>query len=142
MKRIILSVVLAIGMIATTQAQDKSYTNGIRGYAFMNVNADIDSAETYTVEVLLNTASQPKAYLKGTIDSISGTGKCAIYRYGKLFQGDTPTYIDTITYAGGGSDTTFKFSSASVLNYRYLGVSIKGTGGSVTFDELEIKTWE
>ena len=136
-------IMLMVVGITAINAQDVKLTNGSRGFvAKTNYNVDIDSAETHVVQVLLNTSEQPKIEVKVNIDSASGTGSVNIYQWFKLFADNDKTYVDTISYSGVGTDTTFTYSHTSVQNYRYWGMDLLGTGGAVNLDSLQLKAWD
>ena len=55
MNKLVLVLALVIGMIATLSAQDKQVNNDSKGYAVKSSGFDnIDSAETYTIQVNLS----------------------------------------------------------------------------------------
>ena len=143
---IILSLLLSMFLIsASAQAQDKVLQKGTSFETYTGVDADTLSAdETWSYSVLSYSDYGKFHNVKVNLDSISGTPTCDIKLQGKVFSDDSWTDIETVSWAGTTSDTTFTFSEASTAKYyRYYKVLIDtdATEQSLSIGYIYFKLW-
>jgi len=143
MRSLIVLVLLLIGMISATQAQDRTLKCTDKGWSkAITINQDIDSAETYRVDVWLNSSSAlHSVYATVTLDTIASGNSLQVQRGYKLLDGDAVTWIDTVTYTST-ADTTISYTSWATTNIMSTSVStqatIAGESGTIIYDGLTV----
>lgn len=97
----------------------QTYTSPSTTYA----TSSTDSIWYFTI--LKESESDIKYDIKLIVDSISGTNQITdFFLQGKIWGSDIYSNIDTVTWVTG-VDTTFTFTTASTLDYRYYRIYVK-----------------
>lgn len=78
----------------------------------------VDSTWAKTFSVA-NRYDALKQVVRVKVDEVAGTGNIPFVWQGKNFNSDAWTTITTVTYKGGGSDTTFFFDQSTAKPYRF-----------------------
>ena len=137
-------------------AQDKNYSipvNKVSGEAYTWYTISFPATDTvsstdtlFQVRIFTN---QDYAYyynIKHTLDSVSGNPAASIYLKGRNFDTETWSNIDTVSWVGTTSDTTFYYNSVSSRSfYRQLLIyhdAISDSTQKYKLTNLEIKIWK
>lgn len=148
MKKIAI-LLFAIFAFSFAQAQDKAVTlnNTIYYYAYSGLAADTisNNDSIWEAQVLVNKAEPVKYSMTMKLDSVSGTIGAYIFLQGKVFDTDTYTAIDTVTWSGTSSDTTFTFSQVTTAKYyRYFKIKVDSRTGTekMKINYIKFKFWD
>jgi hypothetical protein len=146
MKRLVLMTVMSIAVMfgyAQNRTVDK-----VLGYDQTYVNFDGTSADklttgdsVWTFTINKKTDSKVFAYYYVELDSVSGADTTVnIYLQSKVFEDESYTNIDTVTYSGS-ADTSFVISTSSVAFGDYWRLYIIGSNDefNVAIDKLNAK---
>ena len=152
MRTLLFILGMAITVIATSQVKTKTANvnvNRLNGEPQTVVDgltfsiADTVSATDSTYSVVIPTFfNRAFTYnVKASLDTVSSPiGARAILR-GKVWNDDTYTPIDTVTYKGT-ADTTFTFSSSTAVRYQYMDVLFEqDSAGILRIRNVKAKFW-
>lgn len=156
MKKLALILVsLLIGLISmgqTVSEKSGSVTqvldapNGVT-YWYSSTDANIitqaDTLVAYTFGV--KSVDALKQFAKVTLTENSGTAGVAVSLLGKEFWDEAYTSITSVSYKGGGSDTTIYLDGSSAKHDRFYKVLIDGVSDStfnVTVNKVELQLYK
>ena len=104
----------------------------------------VDSTWSYTFGVA-NSYDALKQQVRIKVDEVTGTGKLAAIWQGKNFWSQDWTNITSVSYIGGGSDTTIVYDQSTAKPYRfyrmYIDVNAK-TAQTLKMLDLEVKLYK
>lgn len=123
MKKLIAFLILAIGFACLPSKAQTILPVGKFIYSYTGVATDTVGATstTWSKEIQLNKLDG--LFYNSSVkvsDAVAGA-KCSVALQGKYFSTDEYTTITTVTWYGGGTDTTILFTqNSSKIYYRYL----------------------
>lgn len=98
-----------------------------------------DSTWTYTFKIK-DRFDATKQAVRVELDEVSGTGRVVAALKGKDFWQDSWTSITSVTYYGGGSDTTFYLNNSTAKSYRFYAIDFDVA--ATTTQQLKLTEFE
>jgi hypothetical protein len=145
MKKLILSLIVLIALVGTTNAQDKTLQiktgNSITGRVTFD-DADTIAAGKTSYILLVEAPQQHPCTqdLMISLDSIS-TPTASLQLAGSKF-GSTYTSIGSaVPYSGSTADTTFIISNATENRYRYYRLTVTRSAGKAAITDFKFKLY-
>jgi hypothetical protein len=139
MKKLILSLIIFVALVGTTNAQDKKLQiktgNSITGRVTFNAADTLSVNKTsYTIEFEApqNYPSIQSTYLE--VDSIAGTPSLTTHLLGSLWGTTWVAISDTLTWNGSGATKVIETNNTNTVSYRIFRqvINLTGTGVAKT----------
>lgn len=145
MKKLVgILILLCVGVISMAQttvpftvnvdnyaAVDNSdrFMSGAVGDSIINYEVNFQTPTPYLYDAVVN------------LDSMGTDAGAVVTLYGKLWDTDSYSAIDTVTWAGSSADTTIKFSEhSSDQYYQYFKIGV--VGDSCKVDYFKTRIWK
>lgn len=139
MKKFILMLILSVGAVAI-QAQTVLPTTKYI-YSYTGVASDTVGAVETTWNKAIQLNKLDGLFYNASVkvsDSTVGA-KCSVALQGKIFAEDAYTTITTVTWYGGGTDTTILFTqNTNKIYYRYLNVLVTRVAAKAKVSKINI----
>lgn len=141
MKKLILFLILAVGFSTTSvKAQTilpvNKYIWEYIGVAGDSINA---TNSTFIKEIQFNKLDGLFYNASVKVADATSGGGCTLTVYEKMFSTDAYTLKNTLTWSGGGTDTTFVITSNTTATFnRYLKFQVEQTAASVLIKHMKL----
>lgn len=145
MKKLILSLIIFVALVGTTNAQDKKIQiktgNSITGLVKFSAADTIAAGKTSYVLLVEAPQNYPCTQdVMITLDSIS-TPTASLQLAGSKF-GNTYTSIGAaLPYSGATADTTFIISNETANRYRYYRLTVTRSAGKAAISDFKLKLY-
>jgi hypothetical protein len=140
MKKLIFITIALITGLASLQAQVKLPVDKYI-YSYTGVSSDTAGAgtTTWSKEIFLNKLDGLYYNAKVIVSDYSAGATCTVALQGKMFESDSYSTITTLTWHGGGTDTTLLYTqNTNKIYYRYLKFLVTRTASKVKVTSIDL----
>jgi len=140
MKKIILFLILAVGFLtANVNAQILNVNKYIWEYIGVAGDSINSTTATFSKEIQLNKLDGLFYNASVKVKDVTDGATCTLKVYEKMFSTDVYVLKNTLTWYGGGTDTTFVVTSNTNKTYnRYLKLEVNRTAASLAIKYMKL----